>query len=64
MAHLMVAIDNISSGTSYQHVDDHGPRNMRVSIKEDEELVAPYFTCPNLESLEVNFIILIITFDC
>ena len=54
MAHLMVAVDNITSGSSYQHVDPHGPRNTRVSIREDEELVAPYFTCPDLESLEVK----------
>ena len=54
MAHLMTAVDNICSGSSYQHVDDHGPRNTRVSIREDEELVAPYFTSPDLESLEVN----------
>ena len=29
-----------------------GPRNTQVSIREDQELIAPYFTCPDLASVE------------
>ena len=29
-----------------------GPRNICVSVREDEELTAPYFTCPDLATLE------------
>lgn len=30
-----------------------GPRNTKISIREDEEFLAPYFTCPDLDTLEV-----------
>ena len=50
--HLRSAVDNIAAGASYQHVDTHGPRVTRVSVREDEELVAPYFTSPDLDTLE------------
>ena len=46
LGHLKAGVDNICAGASYQHVDSHGPRHTRVSVREDEELVAPYFTCP------------------
>ena len=43
---LKAGVDNICAGATYQHVDSQGPRHTRVSVREDEELVAPYFTCP------------------
>ena len=52
MAHLQTGVENILSGASYQHVDLEGPGLTRVSVREDEELVAPYFTSPDLETLE------------
>ena len=52
MAHLQQGVENIISGASYQHVDQEGPGLTKVSIREDEELVAPYFTCPDLDTLE------------
>ena len=52
MAHLQQGVENIISGASYQHVDQEGPGLTKVSIREDEELVAPYFTSPDLASLE------------
>ena len=36
MGHLKAGVDNICAGATYQHVDS-----------QDEELVAPYFTCPS-----------------
>ena len=51
-AHLTTALANVVSGAFYQHVDPKGPQHIRVSIREDEELVAPYFTCPDLDTLE------------
>ena len=52
MGHLLQGVDNILSGAAYQHVEPEGPGLTRVSIREDEELVAPYFTSPDLDSLE------------
>ena len=46
LGHLKAGVDNVCAGASYQHVDSQGPRHTRVSVREDEELVAPYFTCP------------------
>ena len=43
------------SGAFYQHVDPDGPQKTGVSVREDEELVAPYFTCPDLANLEEEF---------
>eukprot|EP00092_Neocalanus_flemingeri_P012105 GFUD01013053.1.p1 GENE.GFUD01013053.1~~GFUD01013053.1.p1 ORF type:complete len:1475 (+),score=544.67 GFUD01013053.1:73-4497(+) len=52
MAHLSQAVENVGTGAAYQHVDPHGPRLTAVSVREDQELVAPYFTCPDLSTLE------------
>jgi len=52
MAHLKQGMENVSTGAAYQHVDPNGPRQTAVSIREDQELVAPYFTCPDLPTLE------------
>ena len=52
MVHLKAAMDNIVSGAAFQHVEPAGPRATRVSVSEAEELVAPYFTCPDLATLE------------
>ena len=51
-AHLRQGVDNILAGAAYQHVEEEGPRHTKVSIREDEELVAPYFTSPDLPSLQ------------
>jgi len=55
LTHLKQGVDNVCSGASYQHVDPTGPRQTAVSIREDQELVAPYFTCLNLPTLEEEF---------
>ena len=52
MAHLLQGVENVAAGAAYQHVDPHGPRQTAVSVREDQELVAPYFTCPDLPTLE------------
>jgi len=52
---LSAAVTNVMSGVTYQHVDPKGPRNLAVSNREDQELVAPYFTCPDLPTLEEEF---------
>ena len=54
-AHLTTAVANVISGAFYQHVDPDGPRKTGVSVREDEELVAPYFTCQDLPNLEMEF---------
>ena len=54
-AHLATALANVISGAFYQHVDPEGPQKTGVSVREDEELVAPYFTCPDLDNLEDEF---------
>ena len=51
-AHLRQGVENILAGAAYQHVEEEGPRHTKVSVREDEELVAPYFTSPDLASLE------------
>ena len=54
-AHLATGLANVISGAFYQHVDPDGPQKTGVSVREDEELVAPYFTCPDLANLEEEF---------
>ena len=46
LGHLKAGVNNICARATYQHVASQGPRHTRVSVREDEELVAPYFTCP------------------
>ena len=51
-ADLRQGVENILAGAAYQHVEEEGPRLTKVSSREEEELVAPYFTSPDLASLE------------
>ena len=53
-ATLARAVDNIVAGAAWQCLDPAGPRQQRVSHREGELLVAPYFTCPDLPSLEAE----------
>ena len=51
-ADLVQGVENILAGAAYQHVEEEGPRLTKVSSREEEELVAPYFTSPELASLQ------------
>jgi len=47
---LNIAVNNIFSGASYERVDPSGP--LKTKVDRDNELVAPYFTCPENGSME------------
>ena len=47
MTHLLVGVDNIIKGATYQHFDQK-----KLMVSEKEEFVAPYFTSPSLPTLQ------------